>query len=91
MPKRFAKISVVFPALNEEKNIANCLSALLKQTVFPNEVIFVDHNSIDNTLEIAKSFVNKYKIFEYLFNCIICSKRCFNNHFMIIFYFSDKR
>jgi len=61
MPKRFAKISVVFPALNEEKNIANCLSALLKQTVFPNEVIFVDHNSIDNTLEIAKSFVNKYK------------------------------
>lgn len=61
MPKKFANISVVFPGLNEEKNIANCLNALLKQTIYPKQIIFVNHNSTDKTLKIANSFKPKFK------------------------------
>lgn len=50
-------ISVVIPAYNEEKNIANCLNALVSQTTKkPFEVIVVDNNSTDKTAQIIKGF-----------------------------------
>lgn len=52
------KISVVIPAYNEEKILSDCLASLANQN-FPKkdyEVIVVDNNSIDKTLEIAKSY-----------------------------------
>lgn len=49
-------ISVVIPAHNEEIYLADCLKAILAQTVKPNEIIVVDNNSTDNTAAIAKGF-----------------------------------
>lgn len=49
-------ISVVIPALNEEKNIGRCLSALAQQdTTEPLEVIVVDNGSSDGTKEVVAS------------------------------------
>lgn len=50
------KISVVIPAYNEEDYLADCLNAVMAQTVKPHEIIVVDNNSTDNTTAIAKSF-----------------------------------
>lgn len=53
-------VSVVIPAYNEEKNIKNCLEAFLQQkTNYKFEIILVDNNSTDKTVEIAKEFENK--------------------------------
>lgn len=53
------KISIVIPAFNEEKYIENCLLSLLKseqKTKINYEVILVDNNSTDKTVEIAQKF-----------------------------------
>lgn len=56
-------LSVIIPVRNEEKNIANLLSDLKKQTIAQFEVIVVDDMSTDHTYEVAKSFdVNVVKI-----------------------------
>lgn len=49
-------ISVVIPVYNEERLIAHCLDALQAQTVTPHEIIIVDNNSSDRTIEIAKKY-----------------------------------
>ena len=54
-------ISVVIPTYNEEKNIGRCLSALNEQTI-PREdfeVIVVDGQSTDKTVEIAQKYADK--------------------------------
>jgi glycosyltransferase involved in cell wall biosynthesis len=50
------KISVVIPAFNEEALIPRCLTALLNQTEKPFEIIVIDNNSTDKTVEIVKKF-----------------------------------
>ena len=50
------KVSVVIPALNEEKNIGKCLESLKNQKEKPYEIIVVDNYSEDKTAQIAKSF-----------------------------------
>jgi glycosyltransferase involved in cell wall biosynthesis len=50
------RISVVIPAYNEERYIGACLESLMKQTKKPFEIIVVNNNSTDKTVEIAKSF-----------------------------------
>lgn len=50
------RVSVVVNTFNSEKFIEDCLKSLEKQTVKPNEVLVVDHNSKDNTLAIAEKF-----------------------------------
>lgn len=49
-------ISVVIPTFNEEKYLPHCLTSLKKQTFPDFEIIVVDNNSSDQTVEIAKSF-----------------------------------
>lgn len=51
------KISVVIPALNEEKFIADTLESLKKQTV-DVETIVVDNGSSDRTLEISRKYAD---------------------------------
>ncbi len=54
------KVTVVVPAYNEEKNIAQCLETLASQEVdYPYEVILVDNNSTDKTVQVAKKFLKK--------------------------------
>ena len=50
------KLSLIIPVFNEERHIGACLDAISKQTVAPSEVIVVDNNSTDRTLEIAESY-----------------------------------
>jgi len=50
------KVSVVIPAYNEEKVIGRCLNALTNQTIKADEIILVDNNCVDRTVEIAQKY-----------------------------------
>lgn len=60
--KSYPKISIIVPAYNEEKVIANSIEALL-ETKYPKmEIIFVDDGSTDNTLKIASRYKDKIQV-----------------------------
>ena len=65
MDKKQKKVSVLIPALNEEKNIANVINCMKKVDIV-DEIIVIDNNSTDKTSEIAKSLGVK---------TILCEKR----------------
>jgi len=50
------KMSVVIPVFNEESYITACLTHLFDQEELPDEVIVVDNNSTDKTVELAGKF-----------------------------------
>lgn len=54
--KKLLKVSLVIPVFNEETVLEKCLEAAFAQTVPFHEIIVVDNNSTDNTVEIAKKF-----------------------------------
>lgn len=47
-------VSIIVPARNEERNIERCLLSLLDQNYRTFEIITIDDNSTDNTLQIMK-------------------------------------
>lgn len=49
-------LSIVIPVYNEQDYIGACLEAIARQTEAPDEVIIVDNNTTDKTLEIARSY-----------------------------------
>lgn len=49
-------VSVVIPAYNEASRLRACLDALASQTSKPFEIIVVDNNSADNTVDVAASY-----------------------------------
>lgn len=56
-------ISVVIPAFNEEKYIKDCLFSLIDQeTNLSYEVVVVDNNSKDATVEVAQTFKDKLNL-----------------------------
>jgi len=57
-------VSIIIPALNEEKVIARCLDSI-SQLGFPHEqfeVIVVDNGSTDATLQIVRSFISRLNL-----------------------------
>jgi glycosyltransferase involved in cell wall biosynthesis len=50
------KLSLIIPVYNEERHISACLDAVALQTVMPTEVIVVDNNCTDRTVEIASGY-----------------------------------
>jgi glycosyltransferase involved in cell wall biosynthesis len=50
------KISVIIPAYNEENNITETLESLLDQSRSVDEIIVVDNNSRDNTVDVVRMF-----------------------------------
>lgn len=50
------KLSLIIPVYNEERHIKACFDAITNQTIKPHEVILVDNNCIDSTVEIAKQY-----------------------------------
>jgi glycosyltransferase involved in cell wall biosynthesis len=55
------EVSIVVPALNEEKMIGKCLEALCNQSVDRDryEIIVSDSYSVDKTVEIAEQYADK--------------------------------
>lgn len=49
-------ITVVIPVYNEEQYIVNCLDALIRQTMKPDEIIVVNNNSNDATVDRVKTY-----------------------------------
>ena len=57
---KFPKVSIILPARNEEKHIRYCINSLLRQDYSDFELILVNDESTDKTLEIMKEFENSY-------------------------------
>src|SRR6266404_9608138 len=49
-------LTIVIPAYNEQGYIKACLDSIKNQSEAPNEVIVVDNNSTDKTVEIARKY-----------------------------------
>ncbi len=54
--QKLLTLTIVIPAYNEERHLKACLDAIASQTVKPDEVIVVDNNSTDKTMDIAKNY-----------------------------------
>lgn len=52
-------ISVIIPTYQHAKTIIKCLNSVLAQTKKPDEIIVVNDESTDNTLEILKPYLEK--------------------------------
>lgn len=63
MGKKALTLSIVIPVYNEERHLKACLDKIAAQTLKPQEVIIVDNNSTDRSVQIAKrySFVKLLK------------------------------
>jgi glycosyltransferase involved in cell wall biosynthesis len=55
-------ISVVVPAYNEERYIAEALDAVLAQTLAPLEVIVVDDGSTDGTVDVVRGYGDRVRL-----------------------------
>jgi dolichol-phosphate mannosyltransferase len=58
-------ISIIVPTLNEADNLPNLFKRInksLSKSCIPYEIIVVDDRSSDDTVEIAKSYANKYNV-----------------------------
>lgn len=57
-------VSIIIPALNEEKNIGRCLDSIAEMDCAKSnyEVMVIDNGSRDTTLEIAESYKSKLSI-----------------------------
>jgi cellulose synthase/poly-beta-1,6-N-acetylglucosamine synthase-like glycosyltransferase len=55
------KLSLVIPALNEEKFLPHLLTSLTKQTKRDFEVAVVDGSSKDRTVDTARSFCSSFR------------------------------
>lgn len=56
MQNKAQALSIVIPVYNEEDHIGLCLEAIANQTDPPDEVIVVDNNSTDGSVEVIKQF-----------------------------------
>ena len=56
-----AKISVIVPVWNKEKEISKCLDTILSNTLKDIEIIVVDDKSTDNSKKIIKEYAKKHK------------------------------
>jgi glycosyltransferase involved in cell wall biosynthesis len=50
------RVSIIIPAYNEERYLSRCLDSVAAQVEKPFEVIVVDNNSADKTIEIARRY-----------------------------------
>jgi glycosyltransferase involved in cell wall biosynthesis len=64
VPTPVVSVSIIIPALNEEKMIGRCLESLTRLTFARNrfEVLVVDNGSRDRTLAIADSFKDRLNL-----------------------------
>lgn len=53
------KVSIIIPVYNSSKHIKECLNSVINQTYKNLEIIVVNDNSIDNTMDIVNSYKDK--------------------------------
>lgn len=58
-----SSISVVIPAYNASRYIAETLESVLNQTLAPAEVLVIDDGSTDETAAVAEQFAPRVKVF----------------------------
>lgn len=59
---------IITSAFNEEKNVERTINSVLKQTVLPQEWVFIDDGSTDNTCIVIQKYLEKYdwiKLYSY--------------------------
>lgn len=49
------RLSVIIPVYNEEKNIKKCVESIIAQIQADDEILIINNNSTDRTLEICKN------------------------------------
>ena len=62
MNKNKTKISILVVNYNNADYLDECLQSLLKQTYENKEIILLDDNSTDNSLDLLNKYENKIKI-----------------------------
>ena len=63
------KLSIIIPILNEKKNIIKLINEIRRKLTFINyEVIFVDDNSTDGSIDVLKKIKFIDKRFKYILN-----------------------
>ena len=60
--------SIIVPVYNSEKTIEKCLNSIKIQKTNDFELIIIDDNSSDNSLQIANKFIKKIKFVKILKN-----------------------
>tara|TARA_B100001027_G_C16264993_1_gene331505 strand:+ start:1313 stop:2620 length:1308 start_codon:yes stop_codon:yes gene_type:complete len=60
--------SIIVPVYNSEKTIEKCLNSIKRQKINDFELIIIDDNSSDNSLQIANKFIKKIKFVKILKN-----------------------
>lgn len=50
------QVSVIITVYNLERFVKEAIQSVLKQTIIPHEIIVVDDGSVDNSVEVIKSF-----------------------------------
>ncbi len=56
MAKKYPSVSAVVPVYNDQRYMRDCLDALQRQTIQPLEVIVIDNNCTDTSIQIAKQY-----------------------------------
>src|SRR5438132_12112385 len=54
--KKALSLSLVIPVYNDERYLKACLDAIAMQTVSPDEVIVVDNNCDDGSMQLASEY-----------------------------------
>lgn len=62
MIENIPKASIIIRTKNEARLLPNCLEMILKQSIGPVEVIFVDSGSTDGSVGIIEGFLSKYRL-----------------------------
>ncbi|MEK6861412.1 MAG: glycosyltransferase family A protein, partial [Nanoarchaeota archaeon] len=62
------KVSIICPFRNEINELKETLDSFIKQTYKNKEVILIDSDSTDGSMELAKSYAKKYKFIKYFNN-----------------------
>jgi glycosyltransferase involved in cell wall biosynthesis len=62
-------VTIIIPSYNSEKTLHRCISSIISQSFTDFEVLFVDGQSKDKTLEIIKEYQSKYAFIKYTCEC----------------------
>jgi len=61
------KIAVTISVYNEERNIAQLLDCLLRQSRLPDEIVIIDDGSKDRTAEIIRAYAEHHSCIKYIY------------------------